>query len=68
MVGKKNEWKVRRGDHGGFAICCSEMVTQSPLWAVENGVVAEAQAELERWMNPILAEACEVWDDEDEAC
>ncbi len=57
MVGKKNEWKVRRGDHGGFGKCCSEMVTQSPLWAVENGVVAEAQAELERWMNPILAEA-----------
>ena len=69
VLGKKNEWKVSRGDHAGFAKCCSEMVIQSPLWAVENGgVVDQAHAELERWMNPILAEACEVWDDEDEAC
>ncbi|MCH7527390.1 MAG: hypothetical protein IID39_08135 [Planctomycetes bacterium] len=48
MFGKENEWGIRRSDSGSISKCCSEMLLQSPAWAVEDGTVQQAQNEVER--------------------
>ena len=55
------EWVITRGDSGSIARCCAELVTNTPLWAAENGDVEAAIEEVHRWENPILYDAVCKW-------
>ena len=51
------EWVIARTDLNSMARCCAELVTKAPLWTIENGDVAVAQEEVQRWADPILYDA-----------
>ena len=51
------DWVITRHDSDSIIRCCVELLGKAPIWAVENGDVEAAQAEVDRWANPILYEA-----------
>ena len=55
-IGRKNVWVVNRNDQAGIWRCAAEMMVKSPLWAVERGIVSQAQRELQCWEHPWMKE------------
>ena len=56
VLGKKNEWVIRRGDSESISLCQTEMFLQSPQWAAERGFVDDVMAEIERFAYPEIYE------------
>ena len=54
VVGKKSEWVFRRNDPEGNAAQYAQMFGHAPLWVIKRGIIAEIEAELNRWQFPQL--------------
>ncbi len=57
LVGKKNEWIIRRDDQEGTSRSMGEVAVQTPLWALDKGIIDDIQNEVLRWQSPELYEA-----------
>lgn len=57
LVDKKNDWILRRDDQEGISRSIGEVAVQTPIWAVEKGIIDDIQNEVMRWQFPELDEA-----------